>query len=73
MIDHHRERHPAEMILERGDDGGAGIDLHVPAEPADLLGGGVEHSLRVGGIEASRGVGFEIEPHAANARGRHVL
>ncbi len=73
MVDHHRERHLSEVILQPRDDGRASVDLHMPAQPADLLDGRVENGFGIGRIEPSRRVGFEIKPHAANARGCHLL
>ncbi len=73
MVDHHRERHLPEVILQPRDDGRASVDLHMPAQPADLLDGRVEDGFGIGRIEPSRRVGFEIKPHAANARGCHLL
>ena len=61
------------MILQPRDDGGAGIDLDVPTQSADLLGSGVQDRLGVGWFEPSRGIGFEIEPHATDTRARHLL
>ena len=73
MVDHHRERHLRKVILQPRDHGGAGVDLNMPAESADLLGGCVEDGFGIGWIEPSRGIGFEIEPHAANACPRHLF
>src|SRR5438270_13152723 len=67
MVDHHRERHLREMILERRDDRRAGIDLHMPTQVANLFCSCVEQRLGVGGSESSRGFCREIVASAANA------
>ena len=50
MVDHHRERHLRKVILQPRDHGGAGVDLNMPAESADLLGGCVEDGFGIGWI-----------------------